>query len=381
MKENIKYRFNILLILFIIWEVLFWGIFFSIWFYMERNVEKFVIENSKWLYLNFALLPFYIIYFWKLLWKNKAYKRLADQKLLNGLIVPGSNVKSFLRTFFFRNALVLFVIALANPQFGKGEREAKAEGIEIMIAFDVSKSMLAKDIHPKRDRLNIAKLAVEKLLDQLHGDKVGIVVFAGDAFNYVPITNDYRAIKMYLNNLSSEMVQHQGTNIGWAIRKSLESFDFENDMNKSIIIISDGENHNQTALDAVAEAKEKGVVVNTVGMGLSKGAPIPVYKNGKQTGLKKDREGNTVLTKLNEPMLIELAQNSDGIYVPGKSLSIDLKPLVNRVDEIEKSEFETTKYEEYEDQFFGFLTFGWVFFIFYLLLTDRKSSLLEKWNV
>lgn len=363
------------------WEIIFWAMFFSIWFYMERNVENFVVEESNWFYLFIALIPFYLIFFWNLFWKNKALKRFADLNLMSGLIVPGSTLKSFLKTFFIRNALVFIIISLANPQFGKGKREAVSEGIEIMVALDVSKSMLAKDIHPKRDRLNVAKLAIEKLLDQLHGDRIGIVVFAGDAFNYVPITNDYRAVKMYMNNLSTEMVQHQGTNIGWAIRKCLESFDFENEMNKSIVIISDGENHDQSAMDAVSIAQEKGVIINTVGMGLPKGAPIPEYKDGKQVGLKKDRDGNTILTKLNEPMLMELAQSGDGIYVPGKNLSIDLSQLIKRVNEIEKTEFEVTKYDEYEDQFFAFLTFGWLFFVFYLLLTERKSSVLEKWKV
>ena len=375
--NNYSYKLKPIFIAIIAVEVLFWGIYFLALYFLNDRVEAFKLENAEWWYL-FLIIPLLIaIFVLVLIWKNRALNHLADQKLLPHLIKPISSTKVFLKFFLLRNAIAFFVIALINPQFGKGSQKAISEGIEIMIALDISNSMRALDLDPKRDRLKIAKMSIERLMNDLHGDKIGILLFAGDAFIQVPLTTDYGSAKLFLSSVSPDMISNQGTSISTALEKAMASFDMENDINKSIIIMSDGEDHDGTALQQAQIAKSKNIIVNTIGMGTNKGTVIPDYVNGKRVGLKKDENGNTVTTKINVAMLQELANIGGGSYTQAQGSFVNLDPILDQIKGIDKTELESKLYTDYEDQFQWFIGIGLIFLTIYFFFTEQKNKFIK----
>lgn len=372
-----KYNIKHILIAVIIWEVIFWSIGVSLYYYMS-DLENFRFENEYILW-GLALIPIVALgYLVVLNWKNKTLSQLASDKLLRYLTAPVSEVKSYFKFFLFRNALAFLILALANPQYGKGRNEMVAEGIEIMIALDISNSMRALDLDPNRDRLTVAKMSIDRFLRSLHGDKVGILVFAGDAFLQVPLTADYRAIKMFLQTISPDMMTNQGTSIGLAIDKCIQSFDMENGVNKAIIVMSDGEDHEGDAEAMARSANEMNIIVNTVGMGTQNETPIPEYKNGEMVGLKEDAYGKTVYTKLNEEMLVNIAQIGGGTYVRAEGNYVNLEGLMEEIRKIEKTEMESSLYSDYEDQFHWFLALGLVLLFIEFFITENRSGFVHK---
>lgn len=312
---------------------------------------------------------------------NQAIKNYADHQLIPYLFRGVSTSKSVLRYLLLRLGLSFVVLAIANPQYGEDERTVQNKGIDIMIALDVSKSMLAEDLAPGYSRLKIAKLAIEKLIDKLHGDHIGIVVFAGDAYKQLPITPDYHVAKMILANINTDMISSQGTDIGFAIEQCISSFDENSETNKAIVIFSDGEDHEQQALAEAKKAHEKGVVVSTIGMGTTKGVPIPIYKNGKKVGVKKDQSGNTVLTKLNENTLIEIANDGGGSYTRANGVNVGLDGLIDQINSIEKTTLGEDKYTTYDDKFQIYLLIGTLLLLAQVFIHERKSKLEQKLNL
>jgi Ca-activated chloride channel family protein len=311
MKKRFPYHLQMQLLLLLSFEIVFWSAGVSLYFYLTNSVSEFRLQFPQFLYLLFILPLFSFIFFLNIRWKNLAWLNFTGQ-LTSRVAEPLSNIKTFLKFIFLRLALSSLLIALANPQYGKNLKQATASGVDIMIALDVSNSMMAEDMAGETDRLRIAKLAIEKLLNQLHGDRIGLVVFAGSAYTQLPITTDYAAAKLFLSSVSTNMLTSQGTAIGTAIDTCLHAFNFEEPTKKTIIVISDGENHEDDAIYSATGAAEKGVIVNTVGLGSPEGAVIPEYENGKKVGVKKDREGNNVVTYLNEKMMMDIASAGKG---------------------------------------------------------------------
>lgn len=379
MKGNLHtYRLKTIVFSILIWEVIFWATFFGLYFYLIEQVDAFRFENNHYLWLLFSIPAFILGFIVLIRWKNKVLNQLADSRLLKYLTQPVSSLKAFWKFFFFRNAIAFLIIALANPQYGKGTNKAVSEGIEIMIALDISNSMRALDLDPKRDRLKVAKMAIEQLFNKLHGDKVGLVLFAGDAFVQVPLTIDYGAAKIFLSTVRPEMMSNQGTAIGLAIDKCLASFDMENGVNKAIVILSDGEDHEGNAVDQATYAKSENVIVSTVGMGTPKGTPIPEYRNGKVVGMKKDQNGNTVTTKLNEQMLQEVASAGGGSYTRAQGSYVNLSALIESIRSIDKTEMDAKLYTDYKDQFQWFLALGLICIIIESFLSERRSGIIHK---
>jgi len=378
MEENLHiYKIKTILFSVIIWEIMFWFIYFGLYFYLIEQVEAFRFEHPYLLWLLFIIPLLIGGYLATVLWKNKVLNRLADQRLLAYLTQPVSSMKSFWKFFFFRNAIAFLIIALANPQYGKGNTKAVSEGIEIMLALDISNSMRALDLDQKRDRLTVAKMAIEQLTTRLHGDKVGVVLFAGDAYNYMPLTIDYGAINILLSNVQPEMMTNQGTSIGLAIEKCMASFDLENGVNKSIIILSDGEDFEGNALIQAESARAQNVVINTVGMGIPNGTPIPEYKNGNFVGLKKDSEGNTVSTRLNEEMLRQVADIGGGQYTAAQGTYVNLAQLIEHLKTIDKTEMDSKLYLDYKDHFQWFLALGFICLLLDSLFSERRSGIIH----
>lgn len=282
-------------------------------------------------------------------------------------------VKMILQSLAF--AIVVFI--LARPQFGTKLETVKTEGVEIVVALDVSNSMLARDINPSR--LDKAKMMLSKLVDDLENDKVGLVVFAGDAYTQLPITTDYVSAKMFLNSIDTKMVPTQGTAIGQAIKIAMNSFSPESTAEQAIIVITDGENHEDDAIEAARMAAEKGVKVSVVGIGSSKGAPIPI--SGSSNNFMKDAEGKTVITKLNETMAQEVAQAGEGIYVRADNTNGALQALINEVRTMKSAEFERKTYSEYNEQFPGLAWIALVLLLVDAFLLERKYGWISSIHI
>lgn len=334
------------------------------------------LDNIEYLY-GLGVIPVLILlYVLTRIWRKKALKKLGDVEIISQMMPMVSIGKPTLRFILFLIAILFLIFGLVNPQIGSKLEEIKREGSDIVICLDVSNSMMAEDFKP--NRLVKAKQSIEKLIDKLHNDRIGIIVFAGDAYVQLPITTDYGAAKLFLESVDCGIVPVQGTVVSSAIELALKSFGTEEGKNKSIIIISDGESHEDDAVAAAATAAEKGVVINTIGIGTPEGVPIPVYKNKVQAGFRKDREGNTVVTKLNENALQEIAAAGNGVYIRASQAEIGLLALLERINKLEKKTFDSKMYTDYEDRFQFFIAVSLFLLIIESILTERKSLWWEK---
>lgn len=377
MSKKDTYKLKTLALLVLATEIVFWSAAISIWLFLQENVEEFRMERT-WALKGLFVLPLLSILFYLDVYrKNKSWKKFAPGGLSDRLHDGFSTIKTFLRFFLWRLALAMLIIAYGNPQYGKNKKEALAEGIDLMIGLDVSNSMLAEDMAGEMSRLRIAKLSIEKLLNKLHGDRIGLVVFAGSAYTQLPITTDYSAARLFLSGITTSMISAQGTAIGGAIDTCMNAFDFQSETKKAIIIISDGENHEDDALGAAQRAKEKGVLVNTVGVGSEKGSPIPHWEGNQKSGVKRDREGNTVISRLNEQMLKEIAAAGEGTYTKASGSDLGLDKLVKNLNTLEKTEYATELYTDYEDQFQVFVLIALVLIALEQFITVKKSKWLE----
>jgi len=334
-------------------------------------------EHIEYLYFLFGIpvLILGIILYNR--WKKNSLTLFGDSKLLKELMQSYSKGKTQIKNILTILIFILLIIGIANPQVGTKMEEVKREGVDLMIAIDLSNSMLAEDIKP--NRLEKAKLAISRLIDKLEGDRIGLIVFAGEAYVQLPITTDYSAAKLFLSTVSTNIVPTQGTEIAKAIDLSIQSFDMENTQNKALIIITDGENHDEKAIESAQQAQELGVFVHTLGMGLSKGGPIPIYnKYGNQTGYRKDQEGNTVVSKLNENLLQEISSTGAGIYVRANNSKAGLSALFAEINKMEKKEISTMRFkaEDFEDRFQYFIGFALLLLLADFILLNRKN----KWS-
>jgi Ca-activated chloride channel family protein len=293
-------------------------------------------------------------------------------EILSLLMPSVSSSKPTLRFILFLIAITFLIFGLVNPQIGSKLEEIKREGSDIIICLDVSNSMKAEDFKP--NRLAKAKQAIEKLIDKLNNDRIGIIVFAGEAYVQLPITTDYAAAKLFLENVDCDAVPIQGTVISSAIQLAEKSFGTEEGKNKAIVIISDGESHDDDAIAAAREANEKNITVHTIGIGSPEGVPIPVYNKNVQAGFKKDKEGNTVVTKLNEGAMEEIASAGNGVYIRATQGEIGLLSLQQRINKMEKKTFDSKVYTDYEDRFQIFIAISLFFLLIESILTERKSK-------
>lgn len=312
-------------------------------------------------------------------WKKKKRKAFGHAKMMKKMMPLASNSLPIIKFIIYGLAIISLMFGLANLQYGTKMEEVKREGIDLMIALDVSNSMMAEDLSP--NRLERSKRAIYQLIEKLHNDRLGIIVFAGDAYVQLPITTDYSSAKLFLETIGSDIIPNQGTSIGSAIDLAMESFDFENGTSKSIIIITDGENHEENAVENAAKAFEKEVTVHTIGMGSEAGAPIPIYKRDVQIGFRTDQQGNTVVSKLNETMLKQIAATGNGSYVRATNAKAGLSLIMNEIDKMEKKEFGSKTFKNYEDRFQLFLLIALFLLIIEFFISNRKSSKLDDVNI
>ena len=312
-------------------------------------------------------------------WKKRAYKLFGEKQLVSKLTSSYSKRKALTKHILTILIFTFLIIGLSNPKIGTKMEEVKREGVDLIIAIDLSNSMLAEAIKP--NRLERSKQAISRLIDKLTGDRIGLVVFAGDAYIQLPITTDYAAAKLFLSTVNTNIMPNQGTEIGKAIDLGIKSFDMKNDQSKAIIIITDGENHDENAIEKTKEAQKLGIFVHTLGMGLSKGGPIPIYnKSGIQIGNRKDNDGNTIVSKLNEELLQKIAIEGKGSYVRANNSKVGLSTLFSEINKMEKKEIGTMVFTEFKDRFQIFLALT-LFLLFIDLILSKKKNLSNSINL
>lgn len=334
----------------------------------------FRFEHPAFLNLFWLLPILLVIYIIYIRWKRRAARRLGDDFITGKLMPYKSGWRNHFK--FFLNILTLssIFVALANPQIGSQLEKVKRKGIDIVIALDVSNSMLAQDIKPSR--LERAKQSINRLIDDLENDRLGLVVFAGKAYTQLPITTDYAAAKLMLSTVSTDLVPVQGTAIGKAIEMASSAFNVEKS-GKAIIIITDGETHDEDVMEKVNEAVDKGIRIYTIGLGLSEGAPIPVYNNGVITGFKKDQSGSTIITRLDETMLQQIADAGKGIYVRANNSQVGLNRIFDEIKRLEQNTYDVKSYSDYEDRFQYFIGIALVLIFINYIINERKSRLAD----
>ena len=339
----------------------------------------FQFDHSELLFL-LIIIPVIVLFHWL---SRKRRKRLlkdfGELEIIEQLMPERSKSRPVVKLILLLSALFFFIFGIAGPQFGTKLRETKRKGVEIIIALDVSNSMMAEDIQP--NRLERAKQAISKLVDQLRNDKIGLIVFAGEAFTQLPITTDYVSAKMFLSNISTNIVPVPGTAIGAAINLATKSFTPEGKSDKAIIIITDGENHEDDAVGMATAAREKGIFVHTIGIGLPQGAPIPTESGNNQKNYLKDNEGNVVISKLNEVLLQQIATAGNGIYIRATNTQIGLNTIFDEISKMNKTEYKAKRYSEYEDQFQWPFGIAILLLVIELLVLERRTKLFHKFHL
>ncbi|MBD0823195.1 vWA domain-containing protein [Aestuariibaculum marinum] len=337
------------------------------------------LEEKIWFWV-LGIIPVIILFFLVLqIWKHKAQRKFADKALLKRLSPNTSLFKSVLKVIVLSLAFACLAIALVNPKVGSKLETVKREGVDVVFAVDVSKSMLAEDIVP--NRLEKAKQLVTQIINNLASDRVGIIAYAGKAFPQLPITTDYASAKMFLQGMNTDMLSSQGTAINEAIKLATTYFDDEEQTNRVLIIISDGEDHSEQAAAVAEQANEQGIRIFTIGVGDVKGGPIPEKRNGVLLNYKKDSSGETVITKLNEETLKTIASEANGVYINGRNTNDVVESIRDILNNMDKKEFETKQFADFKDQFQWFLGFAIFFLLLDIFLLDRKTAWLKKLNL
>lgn len=337
------------------------------------------LDEKIWFWALLVIPAVIVLFFILQIWKRSAQNKFAEKKLLDKLSPNRSLFKSLLKIIVLCLAFGCLTIALVNPKIGTKLETVKREGVDIVFAVDVSKSMLAEDIAP--NRLEKSKQLVTQIINNLASDRIGIIAYAGKAFPQLPITTDYASAKMFLQSMNTEMLSSQGTAIDEAIQLSRTYYDDEDQTNRVLIIISDGEDHNNIAVEVAEAASDEGIKIFTIGVGSSKGGPIPIKRNGIVLNYKKDNSGETVITKLNEETLIEIAEEANGQYINGRNTTEVVEIIRDILNKMDKKEFEAKQFAEFKDQFQWFIAFG-IFFLFIdVFLLERKTTWLRKLNL
>ena len=339
----------------------------------------FQLEEDIWFWLLFLVLGMVVLFFWTALWKRKTKRLYASAELLKRLSPDQSRFKALLKLVVLAMAVVCFCIALVNPKVGTKLETVTREGVDIVFAIDVSKSMLAEDVAPSR--LEKAQQLTAQIINNLVSDRVGIIAYAGKAVPQLPITTDYAAAKMFLQNMNTDMLSSQGTAIDEAIQLSRTYFNDAEQTNRVLVIISDGEDHKDLNLDVAKAAAKEGIKIFTIGVGSEKGGPIPLKRNGVVMRYKKNQKGETVITKLNPNTLTAIAEEANGLFIQGQNTKQVTEKIAEILNKLEKKEFEAKEFSEFKDQFQWFLGLGLFFLILDVLFLERKTAWLKRLNL
>ncbi|MCG9971112.1 VWA domain-containing protein [Christiangramia crocea] len=339
----------------------------------------FVLEEKIWFWLLLAIPVIILFFLFLIFWQSRTRKKFADSSLLKFLAPNRSRSKPIIKLILILLGISSLVIALVNPKMGTKLETVKREGVDIVFAIDVSKSMDAEDIAPSR--LEKSKQLVSQILNTLGSDRVGIIAYAGGAFPQLPITTDYSAARMFLQALNTDMISSQGTAISDAIELATTYYDDEQQTNRVLFIISDGEDHEGNVEEISMQAAEMGIRIYTIGVGTEKGGPIPIKRNGVIQNYKKDNQGETVITKLNPGTLQEIANSADGSYIEGNVTSEVTDRVTEELQNIEKTEFEAKQFADFKSHFQWFLGVALALLFLDIFVLERSTAWLRRLNL
>ncbi len=337
------------------------------------------LEETTYLYILILLPIILLIFLYNKYWQKITIKKYFDDATFNFLSPELSSTKSYIKTSLTLLIISILVFGLVNPKIGTELKTVKREGVDIVFAIDVSKSMLAEDIAP--NRIFKAKRLVSEIFNKLGSDRVGIIAYASTAIPVLPITNDFSSAKMFLESLNTDMLSSQGTSIVEAIELSKGYFDDENQTNRVLCILSDGEDHEYDENQFISTLSDSGIIILSVGLGSTKGAPIPIKENNIVKSYKKDDRGEVVITKLNDELLKKIATQSSGKYIKGDNTSLVVDEIINELKEMDKKEFESKQFVSFKDQFQWFLGAGLLLFLVNSIIFDKKTKWIEKLNL
>ncbi len=334
------------------------------------------LDHPYYFYL-LALIPVVVVVYLLLqIWKRRARKRFGDAELLEKLAPERSGVKSVLKLILSLLIIACIAVGLVNPKIGSSLETAKREGIDVVFALDVSKSMLAEDARP--DRITKAKQIISRTLDRMVSDRVGIIIYAAQAYPQLPITTDYGAARLFLQTVDTEIIPSQGTAIADAINLATRYFDDETQQNRIVVILSDGEDHEEGFEEAAKQAAELGIKIYTVGIGTEKGAPIPDIRGGVNVGFKRNRNNEIVVSRLNSSNLKQIAIATNGGYINGKITRDAVNSIIETIEQMEKKEFESQVFSDYEDQFQWFLGLAILLLVLDTFILERKTQWFKR---
>jgi Ca-activated chloride channel family protein len=337
------------------------------------------LEEKGYLYFLIVIPLLTMLFLYVQLWKRKKQREFGDLDLIKKLSPEKSVFKPVLKLVVVLLAITFLIIGLVNPKIGTKLETVKREGIDIVFAIDVSKSMLAEDVAPSR--LEKSKQLVSQIINNLGSDRIGIIAYSGSAFPVLPITTDYSVAKMFLQGMNPGVISAQGTSIDQAINLATTFIDKKDKTNKLLIIITDGEDHSNDAVDAAEEAKKLGLKIITVGVGTEKGGPIPLKENGITSSFKRDDNGEVVITKRDSEVLKNIAKATGGGYVDGDSTKAVLDYVKNALDNIQKTEFESTQMADFKSQFQWFLGFGFFLLFLDVIILEKRTNWVKKMNL
>ena len=336
------------------------------------------LEEKTYFTYFIAVAILLVAYFLVYLWKKRKQKQFSDLKLLDKLSPERSTFKSVLKMLFVTLGLSALIIAMVNPKMGTKLKTIKREGVDIVFALDVSKSMLCEDIAPSR--LEKAKQIISKIIDKLGSDRVGIIIYAGSSYPLLPITTDQAAAKMFLQSANPDMVSSHGTAINEALKLAKTYYDNQEQTNRFLVLISDGEDHSENSI-ITDELTAEGIKTYTIGVGTKKGGPIKMKVGNSFLGYKKDRKGETVITQMHDDILKEIANNGNGKYIYGNNTQTTVDKITEILNSAQKQEFETKQFSDYKDQFQWFVALGILFLLLDLLMFDKKTKWIQKLNL
>ena len=337
------------------------------------------LDEISFIYLGLIIPILFLVFLIFRRWQKKSIRKYFDINTIKFLSPEISNSKPLLKFIIISFALLMLVISLVNPKIGTELKTVKREGVDIVFAIDVSKSMLAEDIAP--NRIIKSKRIVSELLNNLGSDRVGIIAYASTAIPVLPITTDFSSARMFLESLNTDMLSSQGTSIAEAINLSKNYFNDENQTNRVLCVISDGEDHENQNNNLSDIAKESGITIISIGVGSTNGAPIPIKENNIVKTYKKDEKGEVVITKLNENILNDMATQTGGIYFKGDNTSLVVNNIVDKLKEMDKQEFESKQFVSFKDQFQWFLFVGLFLIILDVVVFERKTYWIDKLNL
>lgn len=330
------------------------------------------LDNPYYFYLLLLIPLVLMLYIGYVVWQKRMRRYFGDEVLLEKMAPERSRVKPVVKLLLWIFILLFLSIGLVNPRVGSRLENVKREGIDLVFALDVSKSMLAEDERP--NRLEKAKLIISRTLDELIADRVGMIVYAGKAYPQLPITTDYGAARLFLKTVDTDLIPSQGTAISEAIELAVKYFDDEQQKNRLLVILTDGEDHEEGYTEAAQAAAAAGIQIISIGIGTDKGAPIPDIRNGVRIGYKRDRSNDVVVSQLKPDLLLEIAQIGNGKYVHGTSVKGTVEGLMEQIEQMEKQEFESQIFADYEDQFQWFLAIALLLLVIDVFVLERKTQ-------